>query len=69
MSENINQGESILLASRYGTPYYIAPETLLGELNCKSDIWSTGIILYMMLTGRPPFNGENDGEIIKNIRN
>jgi calcium-dependent protein kinase len=40
-----------------GTAYYIAPEVLLGECDCKSDMWSLGVILYMMITGKPPFEG------------
>ena len=34
-----------------GTPYYIAPELLQGESDCKSDVWSAGIILFMLITG------------------
>ena len=51
-----------------GTAYYIAPEVLLGECDYKCDIWSTGVILYMLITGKPPFDGEDDGEIIRNVR-
>lgn len=51
-----------------GTAYYIAPEVLLNDYDQKCDLWSLGIILYMMITGRPPFDGKDDREIIRNIR-
>ena len=51
-----------------GTPYYIAPEVLLNEYDAKADMWSIGIIVYMMLTGKAPFDGKDDREIIRNVR-
>ena len=36
----------------YGTPYYIAPEVIRGSYDAKCDMWSCGVILYILLSGR-----------------
>ena len=51
-----------------GTLYYIAPEVLNGESDKKSDVWSCGVILYILLCGYFPFNGDNDDQIVEAIK-
>ena len=51
-----------------GTPYYIAPEVLAEKYDEKCDIWSCGVIMYIMLCGYPPFNAESDELILEKIK-
>lgn len=57
------------LTEMIGTPYYIAPEVLQGRYNSKCDIWSIGVITYMLMCGKAPFFGNTDEEIFNMVQN
>ncbi|GFE55036.1 calcium-dependent kinase [Babesia ovis] len=60
--------DGVPMAGTHGTVYYVDPEVIDGCYSEKCDIWSTGVIVYMLLSGSPPFNGEGDKEILWKIK-
>ena len=53
---------------RVGTPYYMAPEMVRGNFNYASDVWSIGVILFIMVTGKQPFRGKSKEEVFEKIK-
>lgn len=54
------------LTARVGTTRYVAPEVLTGCYAHKADIWSCGVVCFILLSGSPPFHGQ-DAEMIGQI--
>ncbi|KAJ8919920.1 hypothetical protein NQ315_006449 [Exocentrus adspersus] len=54
---------------KYGMPEYVSPEAVNGDgVGFGHDMWSVGIITYILLSGRSPFRGANDRETLTRIR-
>ncbi|KAL7555080.1 hypothetical protein ACHAWF_019004 [Thalassiosira exigua] len=62
-----NQGEPPMTTT-VGTSYYIAPEVLERKYDKSCDLWSVGVIAYVLLCGYPPFNGADDDKVHDAIR-
>ena len=60
-------GNKTTMKGAVGTTFYMAPEVITGQYNEKCDIWACGVILYIMLCGKPPFYSQNEEELKKKI--
>ncbi len=54
-----------------GTPNYMAPEMVESKkgYSFEVDVWAIGVIMYMMLIGKPPFQSESKKVLLQNIKN
>jgi serine/threonine protein kinase len=51
------------MTNKVGSPYYMSPCILQGKYDKSCDLWAVGIVTYILLSGYPPFNGDNDNEV------
>lgn len=56
------------LTTKAGTLYYSSPEVLNGKYDMSTDLWSCGVIMFLVLSGSLPFDGKTDAEILKRVR-
>jgi serine/threonine-protein kinase len=67
INEGVTKSNSTRTGSMLGTPHFMSMEQACGEkdIDHRTDTWSIGVILYVMLTGRRPYDGENFGQILR----
>lgn len=64
---SIKQPDLQQMSSFVGTPYYLAPEVIAGNYGLECDIWSLGVVMFVLLSGQQPFGGETLTEIMQRI--
>jgi len=67
-AQEINKADNQRLSKTWGTPHYSAPEVFEGDYCEKVDLWSAGVICYLLLSDEFPFWGETREELIQVIK-
>ncbi|ESO99750.1 hypothetical protein LOTGIDRAFT_141651 [Lottia gigantea] len=66
LAQNFKRGESVKVL--FGTPEFIAPEVVnYDEISFATDLWSVGVICYVLLSGLSPFLGDSENETLSNV--
>eukprot|EP00931_Biecheleriopsis_adriatica_P063638 TRINITY_DN3857_c1_g1_i1.p1 TRINITY_DN3857_c1_g1~~TRINITY_DN3857_c1_g1_i1.p1 ORF type:complete len:332 (-),score=77.42 TRINITY_DN3857_c1_g1_i1:170-1165(-) len=56
------------LTTKAGTPYYVSPQVLDGRYDQSADMWSLGVIMFILLCGYPPFYGTTDDQVLRAVK-
>lgn len=67
LSVKFGQDNIEKMSSLVGTPYYMAPEVIRGNYRKECDVWSLGIIMYLLLSGRQPFASSSLQELYQKV--
>jgi serine/threonine protein kinase len=66
LTRKLKEGEDVRIL--FGTPEFVSPEVISYEpVSTTSDMWSVGVVCYVLLSGLSPFMGDNDTETFANI--
>jgi len=60
--------EDQALSTKLGTTRYSSPQVFDGRYDSACDLWSCGVILFVLLSGQPPFDGKTDNEVIQAVK-
>lgn len=68
LARHFDKSQEYYMRNVVGTPYYIAPEVLRKDYDDSCDLWSVGIIAYILLCGYPPFNGVDNAAVYAAVK-